>query len=946
MRRCKVFGNILFWHLTLMTGCLSPSATVDGSDGPEPNQEPEQPRAALVADDAAESATPSASPRTFTADDLKGLKWRSVGPANMGGRVADIAMAPGNPKTFFVAYATSGLFKTTNAGTTFTPVFDKQETLCLGSVMVADAPPDWPGWTDDKSSDNDGGKHADATEKGKGKIVWVGTGEGNGRNSSSWGHGVYRSTDGGDTFSHLGLADSHDIPALAVDPRNPDVCYVAALGHLWGSNAERGLYKTGDGGKTWRPVLQIDHDTGCCDVILNPTNPDIVYAAMYMRRRTAHSFQSGGPQGGIYRSTDAGQTWTKVTAGLPPQTGRIGLDIHRKNPNVLVAVVESDVGGWGVDVWDNRSTAGGVFRSDDGGDTWQRMNELNPRPFYFSRIRIDPVDDQRVYLLGWTLYVSDDGGRNFLSGGARKPHVDMHALRIDPDDPDHLLMGTDGGLYQSFDRAKTWDFLADVAVGQFYNVALDMSDPYRIGGGLQDNGTWIGPSGTIKLSEAEMGAENVGITNQDWQFVWGGDGFHVAFDPTDPNIVYSEAQGGAVGRAHLNTGRRTQINPSPKEGQPRFRFNWNAPFILSPHDPAILYFGGNCVFKFTNRGEHWERISDDLSHRDIDKVTTVGSEAETHGTVVALVESPMQPGVLWAGTDDGRMHVTTDDGGAWRDVTPPQVNGLYIANIEASPHDRDTAYVAVDGHRSEHYDPLLLVTTDAGRTWTDITGDLPPKWSTRVVREDFRNPNVLYCGTENAAYVSIDRGGRWVKLNGESLPPVSVHDLKQHPRELDLVAGTHGRSIYVLDDASPLSQLNDEVVRSEFHLFDVPPAKPRWFLPYGGMWSDRMFTAENPAMGARITYWVRDFARDDVKLEISNADGLTVRELTGPAKPGLNRVTWDLEPEKHQRIGNPDIQWLRQTVFVPPGQYTVRAKLGDHRVETTFTVLPPPDERE
>ena len=751
--------------------------------------------------------------RTLREKDLKGLSWRSVGPANMGGRVADIAVAPGNPKTFFIAYGTGGLFKTTNNGTTFSPVFDKEATASIGAVAVADAPPDWPGWEEEEEEDDPKGTNApnrDRKEasKGKAKIVWVGTGEGNGRNSSSWGNGVYRSTDGGATFKNVGLQDTHDIPRIAVDPRNPDVCYVAAMGHLWGPNKERGLYKTGDGGETWESILKIDELTGCCDVILDPQNPDIVYAAIYTRLRKAYSFRSGGPDGGIFRSDDAGQTFKKLISGLPAETGRIGLDVYRDDPRIIYALIESDVGGRSINAWHNRSKAGGVFRSEDRGDTWTRMTGLTPRPFYFSRIRIDPKDDTRIYLPGWGLGVSDDGGRHFRAGLARVAHVDMHAMYIDPEDTDRLILGSDGGAYLSYDRGKTWDFLNNMAVGEFYNVAVDMSDPYRIGGGLQDNGTWIGPSANRRQSGSDsLGEPGHAITNADWWFVNNGDGFHVAFDPLDPNVVFAESQGGELVRIHLDTGRRKRLKPAPKEGQPRFRFNWNTPFFISPHDPTVLYMAGNYVFKLTHSGDYWERISDDLSTLELHKMITVGSDAETFGTVVSLAESPAAKGMIWAGTDDGLIHLTTDDGKTWSNVTPPEVNGLYVSKIEASHHERDTAYVAIDGHRNDDMEPHLIMTTDAGASWRSIVGDLPADGSVKVVREDHRNPKVLYAGTERAAYVTIDRGARWVKLNGESLPTVAIDDFLQHPREMDLVVGTHGRSIYVLDDASPLSQL-------------------------------------------------------------------------------------------------------------------------------------------
>lgn len=878
--------------------------------------------------------------RELTESDLRGLTWRSVGPANMGGRVSDIAIAPGNARTFFVGLATGGLFKTTNNGTTFTPVFDRYETSSIGSVAVADAPPRWAGWGRVEAGLSPEEKRKPRAERGKGRIVWVGTGEGNGRNSSSWGRGVYRSTDGGETFEHVGLTETADIPRLVVDPRDPDVCYVAALGRLWGPNEQRGLYKTTDGGRTWQRLLYLDEDTGACDVILDPRRPDVVYAAMYMRRRTAYDFRSGGPQGGLYRSDNGGRKFKKLAGGLPAQTGRIGLDLYARDPRVVYAVVESDEGGTGADPFSNFSYAGGVFRSNDRGETWERLSGYNPRPFYFSKIRVDPRDDRRVYLLGWGLAISDDGGRNWRVGGARKPHVDMHALVINTADPQHLLMGTDGGLYLSYDRGLTWDFLNNLAIGQFYNVAVDNRDPYRIAGGLQDNGSWIGPSATIaETGKDALGVEGSGITNADWTFINNGDGFHVAFDPTDPNLVYAESQGGHLVRIHLDTGRRKTIRPSPKEGQPRVRFNWNAPFLLSRHDPTVLYLGGNCVFKLSERGQRWDRISDDLSRRELDRIVTTGSEAETHGTVVSLAESPLKRGTLWAGTDDGRIHVTTDDGRRWADVTPRQVAGLYVSKLEASHHHPRTAYAAIDGHRSDIDKPLLLMTQDFGKTWSDITGNLPVHWPAEVIREDLRNPDVLYAGAENACYVSIDRGGRWVRLNGKSLPTVSVDDLVQHPRELDLVAATHGRSVWILDDASPLGQLTPKVLEADLHLFEIPDARPRLFLPYAGVWGDRIFAAKNPPMGARISYWLRAFTPDELTIEIKSPAGQVIRTLHGPTRPGLNRVVWDLQYEAHDRYENDPDAELRQTQFVPAGQYTAVVRVGDHRRRRTFNVL-------
>ncbi len=875
-------------------------------------------------------------PRQLRERDLRGLVWRNIGPANMGGRLAAIALAPSDSKTIYLGYATGGVWKSTDNGVTFTPIFDDYETASIGALAVADAPPTWKGWSREDLDSVETSQ--DLADKGRGRIVWVGTGEGNGRNSSSWGNGVYRSTDGGKTFEHLGLAQTHDITRIALDPRDPDVAYVAAMGHLWGPNEERGLYKTSDGGKTWKKSLYIDENTGCVDVVVDPQDPDIVYAAMYARRRTPWSFSGVSETGGVFRSTDGGATWTKLTKGLPRRTGRIGLTIAPSNPDVVMAVIESDEGGHIGAPFPDRSRAGGVFRSEDGGDTWERVSDFVSRPFYFSTIRIDPRDDEHVLVAGFEIFESRDGGRTFRKGVARTPHVDYHAMVIDPHDPDHILVGTDGGLYVSWNGGKTWDFHNHMAVGQFYNVSVDDSEPYRVLGGLQDNGSWIGPSASVFEDDGAFMGKAGALTNADWRMVFFGDGFHTAFDPEDPNIVYAESQGGNFARIHLDTGETYDISPRPREGQSRFRFNWNSPLIHSLHEPDVLYVAGNFVFKLTDKGDRWERISPDLTRHEADKITTVGSDAETYGTVVSLAQSPLDKDLLWAGSDDGLVHVTTDEGGSWRNVTPEAAQGLYIAEIEPSNHDRDTAYVAVDGHRSDDFTVRLLMTTDLGRTWTDIAGDLPQGFPVRVVREDPHNPDLLYAGTERGVYVTIDRGAHWVRLTADTLPTVRVDDLKIQRRERDLVAATHGRSIWILDDVSPLAQLTEEVVRSPFHLFEILPARPRYTIMQGGVWSDRMFTAPNNPLGAAITYWIRDVNDEDVSIEILDRFGQTIRTLTGSNRSGLNRVWWDLQADPRQRLASPH----PMPQFVPAGTYTVRVRFGDRVEERTVEVLPAP----
>lgn len=830
----------------------------------------------------------------------------------MGGRVSDVVFAPGTTKTFYVGYASGGLWVTKNRGTTFAPIFDGEVTSSIGSVAVCGE---------------------------DGKTLWVGTGEGNGRNSSSWGNGVYRSDDAGKTWACLGLEDSHDIPRLAVDPRDPNVCYVAALGHLWGHNKTRGLYKTVDGGKNWERILGIDDKTGCCDVVLDPHDPETVYCAMYMRLRTPYSFVSGGPEGGIYRSRDGGRTWTKLSGGLPTQTGRIGLDMSSGKPGLLMAVVESTENGANT-IRDDRMRGGGVFRSEDGGDSWEKLSVRSPRAFYFSKLRIDPHDDQRIYLLGWTTEISDDGGRTFREGGPNILHADHHAVIVSPEDKDHVVIGTDGGVYQSFDRGETWDFLDTMATGQFYNIALDDSVPYRVMGGLQDNGTWIGPSSGEREDPEEKSCAipATGITNRDWKYVFWGDGFHAAFDPTDRDCVYAEWQGGNLAHINLRTGEKRYIAPEAREGEPRLRYNWNAPFFVSPHEATTLYHAGNHVFRLLERGQRWERISPDLTTKDPDKMTTVGSNAETYCTVVSLDESSLRAGILWAGSDDGLIHVTWNGGGEWQNVTPNAVTGRYVSRLVASAHEERRAYASIDGHRSDDMDPCILCTDDGGMSWHDVTGDLPKGRSVKVVREDRFNPDVLYCGTEAAVYLSVDRGQHWVKMNGKALPTTPVDDILQHPREKDIVLGTHGRSIWILDDAAPLGQLSPEVLDAALHLFPVQDCRPRWYLGHNGPWTHKAFRASNAPAGVRIWYWVRDYTGDNVKIVITDAKGVSQKEIVGSNAPGLHRVSWNLEPHEWLKMAdqNEDPYMAFQ---VRPGTYKVKISMGSLELNGSFRVL-------
>ncbi|HXI01703.1 MAG TPA: hypothetical protein VNI57_00865, partial [Candidatus Saccharimonadales bacterium] len=867
-------------------------------------------------------------------------------PRNMGGRVSALAFVPGSLRSFYVGYATGGVFYTDNMGTTFSPVFDDQPVMSIGAIAVADAPESWKGWAGEEAAGNVN-KDKPRADQGKGRIVWVGTGEGNGRNSSSWGLGVWRSTDGGKHFTHVGLDETHDIPRLAVDPRDPDVAYVAALGHLWGANPDRGIFKTTDGGKTWTHALFVKGDdgkpdgkTGACDVVVDPKNPDTVYAALYARRRTRWSFSGNSETGGIFRSDDAGKSWKKLTNGLPPRTGRIGLAIYPEDPRILYANVESDWGGAGKDSFTDWSTSGGVFRSEDRGETWTRVSALNPRPFYFSRIAVDPKNDKRVYLPGWNLGISDDGGKTFRNSGSEHVHVDFHAIAVNPVDPDEIIVGNDGGCYITHDRADNWRRLNNVAAGEFYKIALDMSDPYRIGGGLQDNGSWIGPSGTLGST---LDGGNAGIYNEDWRMVYFGDGFGFAFDPDDSNRIYATSQGGELGRVRLDNAVKAVLKPAAREGEERLRFNWDAPFAVSKHDSSVLYLGGNKLFKLTEHGDKWFAISGDLTRNEPDRTATVGSDAETYGTIVALAESPLKKGLLWVGSDDGLVHVTQDEGGTWSDVTPPEVNRRYVSSIEASGHDASTAYVTVDGHRSDSFEPLIFMTKDLGKSWTKISGDLPAGGPVRVVTEDPKSPDVLYCGTEFGVFVTLDRGGHWVRMNGETLPAVAVHDIAIHPRERDVVLGTHGRSIYILDDGTMFAQLTPEVLASEATLLDIKPGKPRYYAGRHYGTGQGVFTAQNPPLGTAINYWLKDGSQDKAKISIADANGVELRSLEGSSWKGLNRVVWDLQPDRKQLYDKVD-EGVGMTQFVPAGDYKVTLTIGKKKIATkSVTVLPAPD---
>lgn len=834
------------------------------------------------------------------------LKARSIGPAVMGGRVSSIALDPADPFTFYVGLGTGGIMKSTDNGSTFQPIFEHEAVAAIGDVAVAPSDP---------------------------KSIYVGTGEANDRNTVSWGAGVYTSNDAGATWTRAGLEKTRAIARVVVHPTDPKTAWVCSPGDVW-QPGERGIYKTTDGGKSWKKVYSapapFESRAGCGDLAIDPSDPNVLYATLYARLRRPWVFTYGAAAtdgkdiGGVLKSTDGGATWTKLTGGLPTMTGRIGLAVYAKNPRTVFALVQSDAGGTS-DIDDPYSKAGGVFRSDDAGATWTRQSKLDPRPFYFSQIRVDPSNDKRVYVLGFMLHVSDDGGKSWREDRFKNVHSDNHALAIDPRMPKRMLLGTDGGLYESYDAAEGWAHLNRFAGGEFFRVNTDNSTPYRICGGLQDNTNWVGTSNTRSKE---------GIRNADWMAIGGGDGSYCVFDPADSNLVYAESQQGFIFRFDLKSGQDKNLRPQPTEGQPAFRFHWTSPLFASAHDKGVLYHAGNRVFKLTNHGEQWHVISPDLSSKSYDRMTTVGSGAEDFGVVYALAESPVKAGVLWAGTDEGKLWRTDDDGANWADLTssvPAAARGGRISSISASASDVQVAYMSVDAHREGNYAPLVFRTADGGKTWTSIASNLPAESPVKVVREDSKNPKVLFLGTEFGLWTTVDGGRSWFKLG--DLPTVAVDDIHMQERDRDLVVATHGRSLYVIDDVGGLELLTPAVRAEAAHLF--PPRPTVGFVPYPGFVDSNgnaVFRGSNPPEGALLTFWLRGFAPEGVKISITNAEGQPVANLTAPAIAGLNRVNWDLKPTKDVRTeyggeGNKPVAAGVYTVTLKSGKTTSTEKL-------------------
>ena len=833
-----------------------------------------------------------------------GLKWRSIGPAVTGGRITDLEVAPGSQSLVYVGTASGGVWKSDNHGTTWTPVLDDAANLSVGDMAIAPSDP---------------------------LEVWVGTGEANNRNSSPWGAGVYHSTDGGKTWRFAGLEETKHVGRIVVHPTNPDVVWVGALGHLFGPNAERGVYKTVDRGATWEKVLHVDDDTGVVDLAIDPSDPSVLYAAAYQRRRRAWGFVGGGPGSGVHKTTDGGATWRELTNGLPEgDKGRIGLAVSSRTPALVMAIVEAE--------------EGGVYKSTDRGESWSKVNDLNQRPMYYSQLRIDPNDDQRVYLVAGALHRSEDGGQTFdalpmeleYNTGV---HVDHHDLWIDPRDSRHMILGNDGGVYTTWDMGANWSFVANLPIGQFYDVDLDMSEPYNVYGGLQDNNSYRGPSRTRRYQ---------GILNRDWQVVDYGDGMYAETDWSDPGTVYVTSQNAGIVRVDVATGDRKALKPFPRDTTEEFRFDWKSPILVSPHDASRVYLGGNRLFISDDRGASW-RATEDLTlalHQDslpimgvLPDSTTLSKHdgASGYGEITAVAESPVTPGLLWTGADDGSIRASRDGGDSWTDVGGAGAGTpfpSYVSWVEASHAEAERAYLSLDRHWDDDYGPYVFATEDVGATWRSLSEGLAMAGSAtvNVVREHPRNPDLLVAGAENGVFASVDRGRTWARL-GSGMPAVPVDDIEIHPRENDVVAGTHGRSIWILDDITPLSD-GGAVASGGSSATDGPrlfaPRPATLFLYRNDVPSmgQGVYRAENPAYGANLDYRLPEaLGGEGVQLRIRNEANDLVRTLNGPGAAGLNRATWDLrhDPVPHDtaRYDVPNLDTGPDGPLVLPGAYSV-----------------------
>jgi photosystem II stability/assembly factor-like uncharacterized protein len=900
-------------------------------------------------------------------DLLAGLKARSIGPASMSGRVAAIDVVESNTDIVYVGAATGGLWKSTNGGLSFTPVFDEQPVAAIGAVAIFQASPE---------------------------IVWVGTGEGNVRNSMSVGNGVYKSIDGGKTWQHLGLDKTERIYRIVLHPRDPNVAWVAAMGQAWGQNPERGVFKTTDGGKTWQKVLYTNERSGAAELVIDPVNPNKLFASMWEYRRWPWFFNSGGPGSGFYVTYDGGATWRKYTEedGMPKGTlGRVGIAIARSNPSIVYALVEAE--------------KSALLRSEDGGVKWTAVNtEYNvaSRPFYYADIRVDPTDPNRVYNIATVITVSNDGGKSFkpLVPFARV-HPDYHAMWINPNDAGHIFAGNDGGVYESEDRGASWRFIASLPIGQYYHINYDMEQPYNIYGGMQDNGSWKGPNTTW---------ETAGIRNWDWQEVGFGDGFGTAPIPDDPMTGYAMSQEGYVVRWNLRTGERKDIRPSGPDAKTELRFNWNAGMAVDPFDPNGIYYGSQFVHKSSDRGETWKIISPDLTTNKKEwqqqaksgGITPDVTGAENFTTIIAIAPSPLEKNTIWAGTDDGRVHVTRDGGANWTSVEG-NLKGVpantWVPEIKASRYDAGTAFIVLDDHRRSNWTPYVYRTTDYGKTWTSLATKTLDGYALSI-EQDPVDADLLFLGTEFGLWVSTDAGKSWFKWK-HGFPTASVMGLQVHPRDHDLIIATHGRAAYIVDDIRPLRSVTKETLAKPIHFFDVGEAMQHTTRQKEGarFVADSEFRGENEPYGALLTYSLNlpnlphpieekererkekeraaaqpapfpetgipvDVPKEPVKaqpsdskkpddgkepqvdIEVSDTSGKVIRKFKGPAKLGVNRTNWDLTRDafKMPKSDEPEGESFRPRTGpeVPPGTYTITIKFKGNEAKQTVTVTPDP----
>ncbi len=840
------------------------------------------------------------------------IRARSIGPAVMSGRVSSVAGVDSRPEILYVGAAGGGLWKSVSAGADFRPVFD-EHTQSIGDICVDPQHPD---------------------------TVWVGTGEPWVRNSVSVGTGIYVSTNGGQSWQFKGLGDSEHIAKVLVDPTHSATIYVAAQGHLWGPNEERGVYKSTDFGQTWQRVLFVDENTGCADLTMHPENPRILIAAMWDHRRSPDFFRSGGPGSGLYKTEDGGQTWRKVHQGLPEGLlGRMAVEFAPSNPQRVYLTVESE-----------NKEAKGLYRSDDGGESWYFVsNDFNTkvRPFYFSRLVVDPTDENKIFKCGLNLTISDDGGESWRVVGSGV-HSDIHDVWVNPRNPKHIVIGTDGGAYRSLDGGYLFEMFFDLPISQFYHVAVDNAEPFNVYGGLQDNGSWYGPS-----------ASPGGIGNEDWKLSYWGDGFWSFPHPTDPDIVYSESQGGMLARHNKADGQSKSIQPIPGEGEPKYRFNWNAPIHISPNNPERLYFGAQFLFKSENRGDSWEKISPDLTTNDPQRqrqkesggLSIDNSGAENNTTIYAIAESPVDEQVIWVGTDDGNLQVTTDGGRSWTNVAP-NVPGLppftWCSSVEPSHFDRNTCYVTFDGHRQGDKSVYVFKTTDLGKTWTSLaTPDI--EGYCHVVKEDLESPRLLYVGTEFGLFISLDGGLSWKRF-ANNLPKVAVRDLAIHPRDKALVIATHGRGIYIIDDLTPLRAITPDILDQTLAFLPTKPTYirlPRQGRPFGGAGN---FNGENPSEAVQIAYFMKrrhTFGR--MRLEVYDAEGNFVNEFSAGKSAGINIVELPTRLPQPKAAPTNNRMALFGSAFppsLPEGRYTVKIIKGKEEFSTEVEIGLEPKARE